>query len=239
MHRLDRHQLVPLPVPYVDLVAQHRPLRAELLDAVDQVLAHGQFILGPEVGAVEAAVAALAGVREAVAVNSGTDALILALRVLGIGHGDEVITAPNSFVASASAIAQVGARPVFVDVCEDYTLDAALLKTALTGRTRAILPVHLTGCPADMDPIVAFAREHGLFVIEDCAQAIGSFYKGRSVGGLGDLGCFSFHPLKTLNACGDGGAITSNDPDRAVRLRELRNLGLVSRGQSATWSGNS
>jgi len=239
MHRLDRHQLVPLPVPYVDLVAQHRPLRAELLDAVDQVLAHGQFILGPEVGAVEAAVAALAGVREAVAVNSGTDALILALRVLGIGHGDEVITAPNSFVASASAIAQVGARPVFVDVCEDYTLDAALLKTALTGRTRAILPVHLTGCPADMDPIVAFAREHGLFVIEDCAQAIGSSYKGRSVGGLGDLGCFSFHPLKTLNACGDGGAITSNDPDRAVRLRELRNLGLVSRGQSATWSGNS
>lgn len=226
-------------VPYVDLARQHAPLRAELLSAVDAVLAHGHFVQGPEVAAFEAAMAELCGVREAVAVNSGTDALVLALRVLGIGPGDEVITVPNSFVATASAIALVGATPVFVDVADDYTLDPALLQAALTERTRAIIPVHLTGCPADMAPILTLARERGLFVVEDCAQAIGARDHGRPVGGLGDLGCFSLHPLKTLNACGDGGVITLNDPDRAERLRDLRNLGLVGRGLSGTWSGHS
>lgn len=228
-----------IAVPYVDLAAQHRPQHKELLDAVDRVLSHGQFILGPEVEQFEAAVAALCGVREAVSVNSGTDALVLALRVLGIGLGDEVITAPNSFVASASAIALVGATPVFVDVGDDYNLDPTLLQPALTLRTKAILPVHLTGCPADMAPILDFAGAHGLFVVEDGAQAIGARYKGRPVGSLGDIGCLSLHPLKTLNACGDGGVITLDDPGRAARLREFRNLGMVRRGQYVTWSGNS
>lgn len=226
-------------VPYVDLVAQHQALRTELLEAVDQVLGHAQFVLGPEVGVLEAEVAALCGTSEAVAVNSGTDALVLALRVLGVDPGDEVITVPNSFVASASAIGLVGARPVFVDVGEDYNLDPAGLPAALTPRTRAILPVHLTGCPADMDPILSFARAHGLFVVEDCAQAIGARYRGQRVGSLGDLGCFSLHPLKNLNACGDGGLITLNDPDHAAQLRRMRNLGLVSRGVCGAWSGNS
>jgi dTDP-4-amino-4,6-dideoxygalactose transaminase len=228
-----------LSVPYVDLAAQHQALRAELLEAVDKVLGHAHFVLGPEVGELEAEVAALCGTSEAVAVKSGTDALVLALQVLGVGPGDEVITVPNSFVASASAISLVKARPVFVDVGEDYNLDPAGLRAALTPRTRAILPVHLTGCPADMDPLLSFARAHGLFVVEDCAQAFGARYRGQYVGGLGDLGCFSLHPLKNLNACGDAGLITLNDPHRAARLRRMRNLGLVSRGVCGAWSGNS
>ena len=143
---------------------------AELLAAVDQVLSHAQFILGPEVGQLEAEFAAICGTGEAVAVNSGTDALVLALQMLGVGSGDEVITVPNSFFATASAISLVGARPVFVDVGEDYNLDPSGLRAALTPRTRAVLPVHLNGCPADMAPILSFARSHGLFVVEDCTR---------------------------------------------------------------------
>src|SRR6266446_4865387 len=159
-------------VPYVDLAAQHRTLKHELLEAIERVLDHGQFILGPEMEEFEDAFAKLCGTRYAVAVASGTVALMLALRVLEIGPGDEVITVPNSFVASASAIALVGARPVFVDVRDDYNIDPDLIAAVVTPRTRAILPVHLTGRPAPMDDICSLASRLGLAVIEDCAQAV-------------------------------------------------------------------
>ena len=177
--------------------------------------------------------------RYAVGLNSGTDALILALKAIGIGPGDEVITVPNSFVSSTSCIALIGARPVFVDVCEDYNINAALIEQAITPRTRAILPVHLTGRPADMDPILEVARIYRLHVIEDCAQAVMAEYKGKRVGSFGLVGCFSLHPLKTLNACGDGGVLTTDDADLAEQFRILRNIGLKTRDDCVVWSGNS
>lgn len=226
-------------IPYVNIPAQHAPIRAELLAAVGRVLDHGQFILGAEVVEFEAQFAQLTGVRFAVGVNSGTDALVLALRALEIGPGDEVITVPNSFVSSTSCITLVGATPVFVDVSDDYNLHPPHLAAAVTSKTRAILPVHLTGRPADMDPIMDVARRFHLFVIEDCAQAVLAEYRGRRVGSFGTIGCFSLHPLKTLNACGDGGMLTTDDPLVAERLRVLRNIGLGTRDDAVHWSGNS
>lgn len=226
-------------IPFVNLSAQHRPLKDDLLDAVARVLEHGQFILGPEVADFERGFAELCGVRHAIGVGNGTDALVMALHVLGIGAGDEVITAPNSFVSTASAIALVGARPVFVDTGDDLNLDAGLLEAAITPRTRAILPVHLTGRPADMAPLMRIARAHNLHVIEDCAQAVGAEYDGHRVGSFGIIGCFSLHPLKTLNACGDGGVLTTNDSSLDARLRVLRNIGLKTREECVEWSGNS
>jgi dTDP-4-amino-4,6-dideoxygalactose transaminase len=195
--------------------------------------------LGPEVEEFERRFAEICQVRDAVAVNSGTDALILALKALGIGPGDEVITVPNSFIASTSAIILAGARPVFVDVRADYNIDPGQLERAITSRTKAILPVHLTGRPADMDPLMAIARKHGLQVVEDCAQAVLAEYRGRRVGSLGIVGCFSLHPLKTLNACGDGGILTTNDPALAEMFKILRNIGMRSRDDCVIWSGNS
>lgn len=226
-------------VPYLDLAAQHRPLKAELLEAVGSVIDSGQFILGPQVPAFEAALAAVCGTKHAVGLNSGTDALILALRALGVGPGDEVITAANSFVASASAAALVGATPVLVDVRDDYNMDPEALARAVTPRTKAIIPVHLTGRPADMDPILAVAKKHKLSVIEDCAQAIAAEYRGRRVGSMGTIGCFSLHPLKTLNACGDGGAAVTDDAALLAKMVLLRNLGLQSRENCTDWSSNS
>jgi dTDP-4-amino-4,6-dideoxygalactose transaminase len=226
-------------VPYVNVAAQHSPIRDKLLAAVGNVIDHGQFILGAEVGEFERCFAELCGVHYAIGVNSGTDALILALRVLGIGLGDEVITVANSFVASASCIALVGARPVFVDVREDLNIDPALIETAITSHTRAIIPVHLTGRPADMDSILEIAQANDLYVIEDCSQAVGAEYKGRCIGSFGTLGCFSMHPLKTLNACGDGGTITTKDSELCEKLKVLRNVGHVSRDEVVVWSGNS
>lgn len=231
--------MAPMRIPYVNLAAQHAPLKAALLEAAARVLDHGQFILGGEVGVFEARFAELCRVRHAVAVNSGTDALILALRALGVGAGDEVITAPNSFVASAACIRLAGARPVFADVGDDGNLDPARVEGALTPRTKAVLPVHLTGRPADMDPILDIARRRGLHVVEDCAQAVLAEYRGRRVGSLGTVGCFSLHPLKTLNACGDAGVLTTNDDALCGRLRLLRNLGLQTRDDCRVWSGNS
>jgi dTDP-4-amino-4,6-dideoxygalactose transaminase len=228
-----------MDIPYVNLPSQHAPLKAALLEAVARVLEHGQFILGPEVQEFEQRFAALCGVQYAVAVNSGTDALVLALRALGIGAGDEVITVPNSFVASTSCITLVGARPVFVDVGEEYLMDPAQLEQAITPRTKAILPVHLTGRAADMAAIMDIARAHGLYVVEDCAQAVLAEYKGQRVGSFGALGCFSLHPLKTLNACGDGGVLTTNDAGWYEKLTYLRNIGLRSRDRCVLWSGNS
>jgi len=226
-------------IPYVDIAKQHAPLKKRLLEAIGRVIDHGQFILGDEVKEFEKRFAELCGVRFAVAVNSGTDALIFALRVLNIGPGDEVITAPNSFVSTASCIALLGARPVFADVGEDYNLNASLLEKAVTPKTKAIIPVHLTGRPANMDAILKIAIDRGIAVIEDSAQAILAEYKGKKVGSFGNLGCFSLHPLKTLNACGDGGVITTGDEGFYQRLCQLRNLGLETRDECAVWSNNS
>ena len=228
-----------MKVPYVDLHAQHAPLKEKLLAAVGGVIDRGQFILGGEVAQFEQRFAELCGVRYAIGVNSGTDALVLALKALGIGPGDEVITAPNSFVASAASIALAGARPVFADVCEDYNIDPALVQGAITPRTRAIVPVHMTGRPADMDPIMEIARSHGLHVVEDAAQAVGARYRDQAVGSIGTTGCFSLHPLKTLNACGDGGVITTDAPDLYNELSSLRNHGLLTRDDCAFWGYNS
>lgn len=228
-----------MKVPYVDLPAQHAPLKEKLLAAVGNVIDRGQFILGDEVAQFEQRFSQLCGVRYAIGVNSGTDALVLALKALGIGPGDEVITAPNSFVASAGSIALAGARPVFADVCEDYNIDPALVRRAITPRTKAIIPVHLTGRPADMDPLLETARSHGLHVVEDAAQAVGARHRDRTVGSIGTAGCFSLHPLKTLNACGDGGVITTDDPGLYEELISLRNHGLRTRDDCAFWGYNS
>lgn len=228
-----------MEIPYVNLAAQHRPLKERLLAAIGGVIDRGQFILGAEVAEFESRFAELCGARFAVGLNSGTDALILALKALGIGPGDEVITVPNSFVATASAIMLLKARPVFVDVREDYNLDPDLLAQAITPRTKAILPVHLTGRPAAMDVILEVARAHRVHVIEDAAQAVTAEYHGKRVGSFGSAGCFSLHPLKTLNACGDGGVLTTDDPGLAEEFRILRNLGLKTRDDCVVWSGNS
>ncbi|MFQ6027618.1 MAG: DegT/DnrJ/EryC1/StrS family aminotransferase [Dehalococcoidia bacterium] len=228
-----------MKVPYVNLVEQHASIKDELLAAVATVIDHGQFILGDEVSEFERRFADISGSSYAVGVNSGTDALILALKALDIGPGDEVITVPNSFVSSASCIALLGARPIFVDVGEDYNIDAALIEPAITPNTRAILPVHLTGRPAPMGPIMELAKAHNLYVIEDCAQAVAAEYKGQRVGSFGTVGCFSLHPLKTLNACGDGGMLTTNDPGLYEQFKTLRNIGLKNRDECVAWSHNS
>ncbi len=228
-----------MKVPYVDFRTQYAAQRRPLLAALDRVLTGGEYILGREVAAFEAELARLCGVRHAVGVANGTDALVLTLKALGIGPGDEVITAPNSFVASASCIALAGARPVFVDVGPDGLMDPALLAGALTRRAKAVIPVHLTGKVCDMDPIRRFARKHGLIVVEDAAQAVGAEYRGRRAGSLGRAGCFSFHPLKNLNAAGDAGAVVTDDGRLAEELRLLRNHGLKSRDEVLCWGFNS
>ncbi|MDD4601670.1 MAG: DegT/DnrJ/EryC1/StrS family aminotransferase [Negativicutes bacterium] len=226
-------------IPYVNIGAQTKLLKKELLVAIEKVLDHGNFILGKEVQSFEETFATYCGVRFAVGVNSGTDALFLSLKALDIGQDDEIITAPNSFIATASVIVASGAKPVFVDVRSDYNIDPELIEQAITPRTRAIIPVHLTGRPADMDPIVKVAGKHGLYVIEDAAQAVGARYRNKKVGSLGDVGCFSLHPLKTLNACGDGGIITTNNEKIYERLVRLRNFGLVNRDETVMWGYNS
>lgn len=226
-------------IPYADLVSQHQSLKKELMEAIARVMDHGKFILGPEVELLEKRFSELCQVPYAVALNSGTDALILALKVLGLKHGDEVITVPNSFVATTSAIALVGSKPVFVDVGDDYNIDPFQIEQAITPKTKAILPVHLTGRSAKMDAIMKIAQRHNLNVIEDAAQSILAEYQGKRVGSFGTMGCFSLHPLKTFNACGDGGMITTKDESIYKRLKILRNLGLSNRDRCEVWSGNS
>jgi dTDP-4-amino-4,6-dideoxygalactose transaminase len=214
------------PIPLVDLKAAYRRLQAELDAAVARVLAGGWYILGPEVAAFEAEFAAWLGVDHAVGVASGTDAVLLALRALGVGPGDEVITVAHTAVATVAAIELAGATPRLVDIDPaTYTLDPARLAAAITPRTRAIVPVHLYGAPADMDAVLAVARAHGLLVVEDCAQAHGARYRGRMVGTLGDAAAFSFYPTKNLGALGDGGAVATHRPEVAEQLRLLRQYG--------------
>ncbi len=197
------------------------------------------FILGPEVEKFERAFADLCGTTYALGVNSGTDAIFLSLKALGIGSGDEVITAPNSFLATAGAIVSTGATPVFVDVGPDYNINPALITRTVTKRTRAILPIHLTGNPADMEAILRIAEAKGLFVVEDACQAVSANIGGQRVGSFGKAGCFSLHPLKNLNVCGDGGIITTSDGGFYEELRLLRNHGLKNRDEIEFFGYNS
>jgi dTDP-4-amino-4,6-dideoxygalactose transaminase len=215
-----------MPVPFVDLKQQYLSIKNEILAAVADVFESTQFVLGKEVVAFEQEFAALCGTANAVAVNSGTSALHLALLAAGVGPGDEVITVPCTFVATVAAVGYTGAKPVFVDVDPvTYTMDPALIEAAITPKTKAILPVHLYGHPADMDQILAIARKHGLTVIEDAAQAHAAEYKGRRCGSIGDLGCFSFYPGKNLGAYGEGGLVTTSNPDYLRTIRMLRDWG--------------
>ncbi len=213
-------------IPFLDLKAQYVTLKDELQDAVGRVLASGWYVLGPEVSAFEEAFAAYCQTKYAVGVNSGTSALHLALLAAGVGPGDEVITVSHTFVATVAAIVYTGARPVLVDIDpERFTMDPEALARALTPRTRAVIPVHLYGQPAEMDPILRIASEHGLVVIEDAAQAHGAMYKGRRVGTMGDMACFSFYPGKNLGACGEAGAVLTSKPDYLRTLCMLRDWG--------------
>ena len=217
-----------MSVPFLDLNSHHRPLRDEFNRAISEVIDSGAFAGGPFVEKFEQEFAGYCGCQHAVGLGSGTDALWLSLLAAGIGPGDEVITVPNTFMATAEAITYCGARPVFVDVDDrTYTMDPAGIETALSPKTKAIIPVHLFGQPADMDPILEFARKHGLVVIEDAAQAHGAKYKGRTAGTMGDAGCFSFYPGKNLGAFGEAGAVVTNDIELQEKIRVLRDHGQV------------
>jgi len=213
-------------IPIVDLKAQYYSIKDEIDCAIAAVLESSQFVLGKEVAAFETEFADYCGAAHAIGVNSGTSALHLALLAAGVGPGDEVITVPFTMVASVAAIVYTGARPVLVDIdARSFTMDVSQTAAAVTPRTKAILPVHLYGQPADMDPLLELARRHNLSVIEDAAQAHGAKYKGRRAGSIGDIGCFSFYPTKNLGAFGEGGAVVTNNPKHAHRIRMLRDWG--------------
>ncbi|POF34353.1 DegT/DnrJ/EryC1/StrS family aminotransferase [Roseibium marinum] len=226
-------------VAFVNLPLRIKDYEDELVEAFLKVLRSGAYIMGPEVAEFEKKLAAYCGVDYVLGVGNGTDGLIIALRALNIGPGDEVITAPNSFIASAGAIQMTGAEVRFADVGPDYNLDPVRIEDAITARTKAIMPVHLTGRPAPMDEINEIAKRHGLFVIEDAAQAIGAKYKGKPVGSLGDIASFSLHPLKNLQVFGDAGFLSTSCKHLYERMNQLRNHGLVDRNTSAEWGLNS
>ncbi|MBE9094137.1 DegT/DnrJ/EryC1/StrS family aminotransferase [Tychonema sp. LEGE 07203] len=217
-------------VPPLDLTQQYAQIGGEISAAVQKVLASGGYIGGPAVKSFEREFADYTGVSECVGCNSGTDALILALRSLKIGPGDEVITTPFTFFASAETISAVGATPVFVDIdSETFNLNVELLEAAITEKTKAIMPVHIFGQPVDMTRLMEIATRHNLAVIEDCAQSVGALWESQKVGSIGHIGCFSFYPTKNLGACGDGGAVTTNDAALAASMRMLKEHGQSSR----------
>ncbi|MFK8186495.1 MAG: DegT/DnrJ/EryC1/StrS family aminotransferase [Phormidesmis sp.] len=214
------------PVPPLDLTRQYSTIETDVSTAVLEVLASGQYINGPVVQSFAAEFGDYVGSKECVVCNSGTDALYLALRALNIGEGDEVITSPFTFIATAEAISAVGAKPVFVDIeRETFNLNPALIEAAITPRTKALMPVHIFGQPVDMDALMAVAEAHQLPVIEDCAQATGAEWKNKRVGSIGRVGCFSFFPTKNLGGCGDGGALTTDDPEIAAAAKLIRDHG--------------
>jgi dTDP-4-amino-4,6-dideoxygalactose transaminase len=217
-------------IPFVDLKAQYQSIKAEVDAAITKVLENASFILGPEASALEEEFAAYSGAKIGIGVNSGTSALHLALLAAGIGEGDEVITTPFTFVATVAAIRYTGARPVFVDIDPvTFNIDPAKIEAAITPKTKAIMPVHLYGQPADMDPILAIAGRHRLPVIEDAAQAHGAEYKGRRCGSMGVMACFSFYPGKNLGAYGEGGMVVTDNPEYARTMRMLRDWGAEKR----------
>ena len=217
-----------MTVPFLDLKLHHAPLRGEFIGAIQEVIDAAAFAGGAFVAQFEAEFAAYCGCLHAIGVGSGTEALWLTLLALGIGPGDEVITVPNTFIATAEAITYCGAKPVFVDVDEcAYTMDPAALEKSITPRTKAIVPVHLFGQPADMDSILRIAREQGVYVVEDACQAHGAEYKGQKVGSLGEAGCFSFYPGKNLGAFGEAGAVVTSDTKLQEKIRILRDHGQI------------
>jgi dTDP-4-amino-4,6-dideoxygalactose transaminase len=221
-----------MQVPYIDLGAQWSDIRNEALPLIDEVLSTGMYLEHELVGTLEENLAIEIGVKEVILVNSGTDALLMSLLVMNIKPGDEVITVPNSFIASVAAIQHVGAKPVMVDVGVDHLIDVERIEAAITSRTKAIMPVHLEGKVCNMKRINEIASKHGLVVIEDAAQAFGSDFSNVKAGAWGDISCFSLHPLKNLNACGDGGFVATNDAAIADRLRALRSHGQKERNNS-------
>jgi dTDP-3-amino-3,4,6-trideoxy-alpha-D-glucose transaminase len=227
-------------VPFLDLKIQYRSLRSELDPAIARVLESASFVGGPDVSAFEQEFAAFTGAPHVVGLANGTDALVLAARALGVGPGDEVIVPTHTFIATSESIGLLGAKAIFVDVDPiSYTLDPTGFRRAITPRTKAVIPVHLYGQPADLTPIVAIAREHGLSVIEDCAQAHGARYDGRPVGSFGDAACYSFYPGKNLGAYGDGGAVTVRDAAIADRIRSIANHGRKDKYEHAVEGINS
>ena len=219
----------PYQVPFLDLRVTDITLKQELLQAVDRVLTHGRILLGPEVSEFEAKVAELCQRKYAVGVGSGTDAVHFALRALGVGAGDEVITTSISWIATANAIALCGARPVFVDITEDLIINAELIEAAITPRTKAILPVHFTGRLCDMTRIAQIADEHGLYLVEDAAPAFGASYNGSKAGSFGHIGAYSMNPMKLLSAYGEAGAVTTDDEEIRDKLESLRYAGTINK----------
>jgi dTDP-4-amino-4,6-dideoxygalactose transaminase len=234
-----KSQSMKLKVPFVRLDLQYKKFKKEIDSAFIKVATSGNYILGPNTEKFEHELANLCKTKYAVTVANGTDALIIAMRVLGITYGDEIITAPNSFIASAGAIRAIGAVPIFADVRDDHNIDPNEIEKNITNKTKAIMPVHLTGRPADMDNIKRIAKKYELFVIEDSAQAIGAKLNGNPTGSLGDIGCFSLHPLKNLFVMGDGGFITLSCPWLYEKILALRNHGLINRDESITFGYNS
>lgn len=226
-------------VPFIDLALRYQEEREEILACIDRVLAKGHLVLTEEVNEFEADVVAYTGARHCISMNSGTDALMIGMWAMGIGKGDEVITPPVSFVASTGSIAHIGAVPVYADVKDDQTIDPAEIEKRITPRTRAIMPVHWVGRIADMDAIRDIAKRHNLKIIEDAAQSMGAYYKGKHGGTFGDAGAVSAHPLKNLNALGDGGFLLTDDDEIAHKARLYRNHGLESRDNCAFYGVNS
>lgn len=217
-------------IPPVDLTRQYKLIKEEANSAVLDILSSGRYIGGEAIATFETEFASYVGVTECISCNSGTDALFLALKALNIGEGDEVITTPFSFFATAEVISRVGAKPIFIDIDSNtFNLNLAQIKQAITTRTKAIMPVHLFGQPVDMDQLMAIANAHQLYVIEDCAQATGAAWGQDKIGSIGHVGCFSFFPTKNLGACGDGGAVTTSDPAIAKQMRILKEHGSPSR----------
>ncbi|MBT3981915.1 MAG: DegT/DnrJ/EryC1/StrS family aminotransferase [Bacteriovoracaceae bacterium] len=228
-----------MEVKYVDIGSQYTEHRDEYLKTIDEVLSSGQLIMGAEVDTLERNFCELTGSKHAISVANGTDALVIIMKSLGIGPGDEVITASNSFISSASSIGLIGATPVFADIDDDLNISAEAIEKVITNKTKAIMPVHLTGKCADMTPILEIAKKHGLKVIEDAAQSIMAKSNDWLSGSMGDAASFSLHPLKNLNAFGDAGIITTSDDQLAEKMRLMRNHGQVSRDDFVFWGFNS